>query len=104
MSAEKPTVAWPDLKGEEGETVMAPVQQLVEAELPDCLYEIGTLMHGLPAFCCPRCQLYFNCVDVVTPQCVHCGLKPRTLTAAEMADILIPPRVVDAVLEAAREQ
>lgn len=83
---------------------MAPVQQLIEAELPACLFEIGTLMHGLPAFSCPRCQLFYNSVDVVTPQCVHCGLKPRVLTAAEMADILIPPRVVDSVLEAARAQ
>ena len=106
MSGNPAAIAWPGLQDENGETAIAPIQPIDQTvtKLPVCLYELGQLQYGLPVFSCPRCGLFYNSTDLVLPQCTHCGLKPRELTMAELADIIIPPKVVDAVLDAARQQ
>jgi hypothetical protein len=88
----------------EVETVFAPVKQVDVRTLPVCVYEIGILRRGEPVFECPRCSLLYNSWDLVTPQCTNpqCLLKPVRLTPMDVADALIPPRVINAVMDAAR--
>ncbi len=88
---------------EQTETVLAPVKKV--ERVPVCMYELGLLQPGVPVFECPRCTLFYNSWDLVTPQCtnINCQLKPVRLTAMEIAESLIPAPVVTAVLEAARQ-